>query len=75
MITSTIEAIEDVTVPAGTYTGCVKIKHECKACSGAAYWYEWVKPGFMMVKWVDYWTDNAPVTHKLYSTTVTTTSR
>ena len=58
-IESTILAIENVTVPAGTFTGCLKIRHRCTSCSGSADWIEWVKPGFFMVKWVDYWDDNA----------------
>ncbi len=64
-IESKILAIEKVTVPAGTFTGCLKIRHRCTNCSGSADWIEWVKPGFFMVKWVDYWDDNAPVTYKL----------
>ncbi|MFA5352916.1 MAG: hypothetical protein WC291_01690 [Thermodesulfovibrionales bacterium] len=64
-----IEAIENVTVPAGTFTNCLKIHNKCANCSGVTDWYEWVKPGFMMVKWVDYWADNAPVTHRLKSWT------
>ena len=64
-IESKILAIENVTVPAGTFTGCLKIRHRCTNCSGSADWIEWVKPGFFMVKWVDYWDDNPPVTYRL----------
>jgi len=51
--TATIEAIENVTVPAGTYTQCLKIKKTDKGSSNSP-WYEWIKPGFFQVKWVDY---------------------
>lgn len=58
----TIEAIETVTVPAGTYTNCLRILEECISCvptiiEGRV----WVKPGFMAVKEEDYDTDNAPL--------------
>jgi hypothetical protein len=64
-IENTILAIENVTVPAGTFKGCLKIEHRCTNCSGDARWIEWAKPGFFMVQWVDYWADNQPVTYKL----------
>jgi hypothetical protein len=39
-----VEANETVVVPAGTFTGCVKIRHlNDNSC-------EWVKPGFFMVR-------------------------
>jgi hypothetical protein len=39
-----IETNETITVPAGTFTGCVKIRHlNDNSC-------EWVKPGFFMVR-------------------------
>jgi len=44
MGTNVVEAIGDVTVPAGIFTGCVKIRHLSDNS------YEWVKPGFFMVK-------------------------
>jgi len=70
-IQRTIEAIETVTVPAGTYDGCLRFKNQCISCADAhPYWYEWVKPGFTMVQWKDYWVDqNGPVVYKLKSWT------
>ncbi len=70
-IQRTIEAIETVTVPAGTYDGCLRFKNQCTSCADAnAYWYEWVKPGFTMVKWKDYWVEqNGPVVYQLKSWT------
>lgn len=69
----TIEAIETVTVPAGTFVGCLKIHNRCTNCDEEnAHWIEWVKPGFMMVKWIDYWEDpedNPPITYELKSWT------
>jgi hypothetical protein len=62
---SKILAIENVTVPAGTFTGCLKIRHRCTNCPGSGDSIEWVKPVFFMVKWVDYWDDNPPVTSRL----------
>ncbi len=70
---ATIEAIETVTVPAGTFEGCLKIHKRCLNCDeDNAHYIEWVKPGFMMVKWVDYWVDpedNPPITYELKSWT------
>jgi hypothetical protein len=58
-----------VTVPAGTFTGCWKIRTTCVACDDD-YYIEWLKPGFMVVKWIDYWThEPEPVTYKLKSWT------
>lgn len=60
-----IEAIEDVTTPAGTFTQCVRtcgydandltIEYEC----------EWVKPGFGIVRTVDHYPSNAPIVTEL----------
>ncbi len=70
---ASIEAIETVTVPAGTFEGCLKIHKRCLNCDEEnAHYIEWVKPGFMMVKWVDYWVDpedNPPITYELKSWT------
>ena len=69
----TIESIETVTVPAGTFEGCLKIHVRCLNCDDEnAHYIEWVKPGFMLVKWVDYWVDpedNPPITYELKSWT------
>ncbi len=66
-----IEAIETVTVPAGTYDGCLRFKKQCTSCADPnAYEFDWVKPGFMLVQWKDYWVEqNGPVTYKLKSWT------
>jgi len=65
----TIEAIETVTVPAGTFPACYKFHKQIVSGSSSPRpeWYEWVRPGFSMVKWVDYWCDNAPNVHELWS--------
>lgn len=66
--TTLIETNESVTVPAGTFTGCLKFKHtDSSEPPPNNTWSEWVKPGFVMVKWVDYWTSAAPVTYQLQS--------
>ncbi len=67
---ATIEAIETVTVPAGTYQGCLKVHKICTNCDEVTDWYEWVKPGFFLVKTVDYSEDDyAPLTYELKSYT------
>ncbi len=70
----TIEGIETVTVPAGTFTNCYKFKKQVLNAApddippgGAAEWYEWVYPGVGIVKWVDYWTDDPPAVYQLES--------
>lgn len=70
----TVEAIEDVTVPAGTFTNCYKFRKQVLNASpddippgGAAEWYEWVCPGVGMVKWIDYWADDPPAVYQLES--------
>ena len=63
-----IEAIESVTVPAGTFR-CYKF-HKRVIGQAGADWYEWVCPGKGLVKWVDYWADsseNPPITYELQS--------
>lgn len=58
-----------VTVPAGTFTGCLRIRTTCVACDDD-YYIEWIKPGFMVVKWIDYWThEPEPVIYRLKSWT------
>ncbi len=64
-----IEAIETITVPAGTFTGCLKTHKRCTNCQGTTEWYEWIKPKFMLVKLVDYSDENPPVTTVLKSFT------
>jgi len=66
---ATNEAIESVTVPAGTFTGCVRVRKQ-DDYPGAAYpvWIEWWKPGFGQVKWIDYNVDpseNPPIVYQL----------
>jgi hypothetical protein len=66
-----VVARETVTVPAGVFTDCIKYH---KVNPGSSHptpeWFEWVKPGFGMVKKVDYLISNtnaAPVTYELQS--------
>ena len=63
-----VEAVEPVSVPAGVFADCIKFKkHELGAAEEDA-WYEWVKPGLLMVKWVDYSCSNPgaePVVYEL----------
>lgn len=66
-----IAAIETVTVPAGTFTNCIKF-HKTDLWSGNPNptHDEWIAPGVGMVKWVDYDTgaQNAiPVVYRLIS--------
>ncbi len=66
-----IEAIETVTVPAGTINNCIKFhKTDLSSSHPNPSWYEWIKPGAGMVKWVDYNVDPtnaAPVVYLLQS--------
>jgi hypothetical protein len=66
-----IEAVETVTVPAGTFTNCLKQhKTQLYTSDSNPNWYEWIKPGLGMVKWVDYYVDPpnaAPVVYQLQS--------
>ena len=62
-----VEAIEDIATLAGTFFACLKI---CNygiddLANPILYTCEWIKPGFGMVKEVDYYTDNATVEYKL----------
>ncbi len=68
MGTATIEAIETVDVPAGTFTDCIKYRRWDDDPEAA--WYEWVKPGFSVVKWIDENTDvpdAEPIVYELQS--------
>jgi hypothetical protein len=66
-----VEAIETVTVKAGTFASCYKFhKQVLNAGGGRADWFEWVCPGFGLVKWVDYWVDSSerpPIVYELQS--------
>jgi len=66
-----VEAIEDVSVPAGNFTGCVRTcQYEIDdPANPILYTCEWVKPCFGMVQEKDFYTDYAPVVHKLNSKT------
>jgi len=69
IIEACIEAKETVTVPAGTFEGCLKIRKTCVNCDDD-YYIEWVKPDFGVVKWIDYWTHKPePVIYELKSWT------
>lgn len=72
----TIEAVETVSVGAGTFAGCFKFhKHILNSPDAQRDWYEWVKPGFGLVKWVDYWVDaedHPPIVYELESWSVPT---
>jgi hypothetical protein len=66
-----IAAIETVTVPAGTFTNCIKF-HKTDLGSGNPNptHDEWIAPGNGMVKWVDYDVDDSaaiPVVYQLKS--------
>ena len=64
----TVEAIESVTVPAGTFASCYRYRKEVVGGGPTEYWQEWIAPGIGLVQWVDYWVDpseNPPVTHQL----------
>lgn len=66
-----IAAIETVTVPAGTFTNCIKF-HKTDFGSGNPNptHDEWIAPGVGMVKWVDYDVDSTsaiPVVYRLQS--------
>jgi hypothetical protein len=67
----TLETNETVVVPAGTFTDCLKYrKSDAQNPQPQNTWYEWVKPGFFMVKWMDYYLSNqsaAPVVYQLQS--------
>ncbi len=58
---TTIEAYENVTVPAGTFTNCVRYYRrssgETNLNAGTRFW---IKPGFMEIKSVEYLSSDAP---------------
>jgi hypothetical protein len=66
-----IDAIETVTVPAGTFTNCYKFhKTQLGTSDPNPYWYEWFKPGQGMVQWEDHYVNPAnaaPVVYRLQS--------
>lgn len=65
---ATIDAIENVTVPAGTFL-CYKFHKQALEIPGSD-WYEWVCPGIGIVKEADYWVDpanNPPLIYELQS--------
>jgi hypothetical protein len=66
-----IEAVENVTVPAGTFTNCIRFrKTDLSSSDPNPYWYEWISPGMGTVKWADYYVDPvsaAPVVYLLQS--------
>lgn len=68
-----IEAIETVTVPAGTFTNCIKFhKTQLGTSDSNPNWYEWIAPGKGIVKWLDYYMSSgnasaAPVVYQLKS--------
>jgi hypothetical protein len=66
-----IEAIETVTVPAGTFTNCLKQHNtQLNTSDPNPNWYLWISPGRGMVKWMDYYVDPtsaAPVVYQLQS--------
>jgi hypothetical protein len=68
----TVEAIESVTVLAGTFANCYKFRKQALNYPGPELpeWYEWVKPGLGLVKWIDHWvpaSESPPVVHQLQS--------
>jgi hypothetical protein len=74
----TVEANETVTVPAGTFQ-CLKfsrrILEPLNPPVPQPFYYEWVKPGFGVVKMIDYWQDASqqpPVVYELQSRSVPT---
>jgi hypothetical protein len=65
----TVEAIETVSVPAGTFGECYKF-HRWVESDPTRHLYEWFKPGLGLVKTVDYWVgaaENPPVVYELQS--------
>lgn len=65
-VITVVETNEDVIVPAGVFTNCLRFKKEE---DGYWTWTEWVKPGFGLVKWIDYYpyTNVIPVIYQLES--------
>lgn len=70
--TATIEAQEQVSVPAGTFQ-CFKVfKRAQNVDHNYPVWIEWYSPGFGLIKWVDYFTDEneyPPIYYELISLT------
>ncbi|MCF7958247.1 MAG: hypothetical protein K9M57_07365 [Phycisphaerae bacterium] len=70
-VVNEIVAIEDVTTPYGEFQDAYKTRnYQCVDPDNlnlgiSPDWYEWIVPGVGMVKQVDYWADNAPVTMEL----------
>ncbi len=64
-VTAIIESIETVTVPTGTYTQCLKIK-KTNPGNPNLPWFEYIKPGFFQVKWVDYQIEPASARPAIY---------
>jgi hypothetical protein len=61
---------ETVVVPAGTFLNCLKFKKSDLLGSPETTWYEWIKPGFTLVRIEDYHVENpsaAPVVYELQS--------
>lgn len=69
----TVEAYEDVTVPAGTFTNCIRMhQRDVLAVGSNTGMRVWIKPGLIEVKSIQYadWTDPpeaAPVVSQLQS--------
>jgi len=68
-VEATVEAVESVTVPAGTYDGCLKIHSRVPAISNSDV-YNWIKPGVGLIKEEDYMTQYPPKTMKLKSVSI-----
>ncbi|VGO14439.1 hypothetical protein PDESU_03000 [Pontiella desulfatans] len=51
----TVEGYENITVPAGTFTDCIRLHRKDLGSTGSETGHrEWIKPGFMLVKEVRY---------------------
>ena len=65
---ATNEAVESVTVPAGTFS-CIRVrKQRLNTSHPNPVWIEWWLPGFGQVKWVDHYVDpseNPPIVYQL----------
>ena len=67
---TTLETNEMIVVPAGAFENCLKFHNISPGDTSVPTWDEWVKPGFFLVKWVDYHVDPsnaAPVVYQLES--------
>lgn len=74
----TVETNETIAVPAGTFE-CLKFNRRILESLSPPvqqpYYFEWVKPGFGIVKWIDYWQDASqqpPVVYELQSWNIPT---